>query len=295
MLAQCVAVVQQDEQQVAILTGTYTDTLEAKREVELDLSGTFMATAGTTYTITLLSSLANDLVTDNNTYATSVSFAPQTVAPDAEAYSCSASSVSLIASGAGTAFWYDAPTGGNLIAAGNKTTTTTIPADGTYYVALNELSGSVGPTAKTAFGGGGYGGGYLPMPLITTHVPLELDSARLYIGYPGKLTFTVETENDSIIASTTINVKATRTQPSAADASDDVSDTGAMYPLNLKIPKAGSYHIRMTYQDGATVFRSNVNVSGFPFTIPNVVSLDGALYDGDTLTTAYYYLETVAE
>ncbi|MCC9136095.1 S8 family serine peptidase [Pontibacter silvestris] len=284
------AVVIQASQELATLSGTYTNTLETKQEAELSLEGTFTATAGETYIVLLTTELANDQVAGNNTYTTSVTIAPQTVAPEAQAYSCNASNINLYANGAGTAYWYDSATGGNLVAAGNNTSTSTMPANETYYVAFNEFTGSLGPTAKTAFGGGSYGGGYVPMPLITTDVPLELDSARLYIGYPGKLTFTVETANDSIIASATIDVQATRTEPSATDAVDDVNDTGAMYPLNLKIPEAGNYHIRMTYQDGATIFRSNVNVSGFPFTIPNIISLTGALYDGDTLTSAYYYL-----
>jgi len=284
------AQIKQGNQEIKTLSGIYTETLETNREAHMELTGTFTATAGATYTISLTSDLSNDEVTANNTYTTTVTIKAQTAAPVAQAISCSSDNISLTASGAGTAFWYDAPTGGNLMAAGNQTTAAAVPANNTFYVGLNDFYGTLAPAAKTAFGSGNYGGGYQPMPLIKTSVPVMLDSARLYIGNPGKVTFTVETPTDSIVSSTTLNVKATRTTAIATDAPDDLNDKGAMYALKLAIPRAGNYHIRITYEDGATVFRSNTNVSGYPFTIPHVISLNGALYDGDTLTTAYYYL-----
>jgi len=283
------AVVKQNNILLTTLTGTYTDTLATNREAELELTGSFTAVAGLSYAITLTSNLPDDVIAANNTLTAIVSLTT-TAAPVAQAYTCRSDQVSLIASGAGTTYWYDAAVGGNLVAIGNQTTTTTIPASQTYYAALNDFYGTLAPATKSVFGGGAYGGGYQPMPLITTAVPLVLDSARLYIGYPGKLTFTVETATDSIISSATITVQATRTTAVAADAADDPNDQGTMYPLKLAIPEAGNYHIRMTYEDGATVFRSNVNVTGYPFTIPNVISITGALYDNEAITNAYYYL-----
>jgi len=282
------AVVQQNNTLITTLTGTYADTLSANREAELELNGSFAATAGLSYTITITSNLPADGVVSNNSFTATVTLSA-TEAPVAQAVNCGSGQVSLRASGAGTAYWYDAPIGGNLLAVGNQTTTTTIPASQTYYAALNSFYGTLGPATKSVFGGGTYGGGYQPMPLITTSAPVVLDSARLYIGYPGKLTFTVETATDSIVSSTTIAVKATRTTPVATDAADDPNDQGAMYPLKLVIPQAGSYHIRLTYEDGATIFRSNVNVSGYPFTLSPVISLTGALYNGSPITSSYYY------
>ncbi|PSR52552.1 hypothetical protein AHMF7605_02930 [Adhaeribacter arboris] len=63
-----------------------------------------------------------------------------------------------------------------------------------------------------------------------------------------------------------------------------------MYPLKLAIPKPGNYRVRVSYAEDATIFRSNVNVKGNPFSIPNVIALNGASFEDDTLTTAYYYL-----
>jgi hypothetical protein len=50
------------------------------------------------------------------------------------AYVCGGITTVLSASGIGDIFWYDAPTGGNLLASGNDFTTAVINADTTYYV-----------------------------------------------------------------------------------------------------------------------------------------------------------------
>jgi hypothetical protein len=61
----------------------------------------------------------------------------------------------------------------------------------------------------------------------------------------------------------------------------------------LAIPKAGDYKLTIGYENGASIFRSNVGVTGFPYKIPNILTLRGSLFDTgtkiDTLTAAYYY------
>ncbi|MBO0929934.1 S8 family serine peptidase [Fibrella aquatilis] len=212
-------------------------------------------------------------------------------------------SVTLRNAGTGTAFWYDLPTGGTLLAAGNQTTS---PAKTVYYAATNDFSGRLGPAGKSEFGGGTYFGNFGPQPLISTKVPLRIERARIYTGAPGRLTFSVRRFDETVISSATIDVVATRTTPASLTNSggqqlDDPADQGAVYPLNLTIPDAGDYKIAIDYEDGVTIFRSNSLVSGFPFELKSqsgdvLVSIKGSLFNNattgnpDTLKTAWYYL-----
>ncbi|WP_345269839.1 S8 family serine peptidase [Nibrella viscosa] len=202
--------------------------------------------------------------------------------------------VSLTNTGAGTAFWYDSPAGGNFLAGGNRTSTALRPANGTYYAVINDFSARLGPVTKSAFGGGSYAGNFGPAPLLSTQVPLLIESARLYIGTSGRLTFTVRRADDSPISAVTLDVTATRNPNVTGSApsgqlADDPNDPGAEYLLNLRIPEAGDYKITIEYEDGASIFRSNVGVSGFPFRIPGVATMRGSQFNADTLTTAWYY------
>lgn len=261
-------------------------------------------TPGQTYSFTITTALATDQNPVNNSLTATVNVAPAPTNGIFAATRCGSDSVvSLRNSGGGTAFWFDAPTGGNLLAAGNLTTAPNRVANGPIYASLNEFAGVIGPTTKNQFSGGSYGQ-FGPAPIISTQVPLVLDSARLYIGSAGQLTVAITRYDGTILSSTTLNVTPTRTQSVTANANgqypDDPNDPGAMYALNLRIPAAGEYLLRFGYDANVTIFRSNTAVTGYPFQIRTaagtpVVSIKGALYQpnattNDTLRTAWYYV-----
>ena len=52
--------------------------------------------------------------------------------------------------------WFDSPSATTPIATGIQATTNVIPANKTYYLGLNEMSGSIGPENKLQFSSGGY-------------------------------------------------------------------------------------------------------------------------------------------
>ncbi|MGA0556083.1 S8 family serine peptidase [Larkinella sp. VNQ87] len=282
---------------VASLRDTLRATLGPSKEAQLVLRGPASFSAATAYRFTAQTRLTTDQNTENDELVNILTAAAASIeAGNFSVSSCDTSVVSLRNTGAGTAFWYDAPTGGNLVGAGNQTTAFRRPASGTYYAALNQFAGTVGPANKQAFGGGTYSGNFGPQPLITTQVPLVLESARLYIGSPGRIIFTVQRLNGTAVSSVSLDVMATRDpntpagNPPSGQQSDDPTDPGAEYLLNLSIPEPGQYKIAIEYEDGASIFRSNAGVSGFPFQLPGVVSLRGAVFNSDTLTNAYYYL-----
>jgi hypothetical protein len=283
------------------ITSTLTQALAAFSETAFSLTAPFLSELkpATNYLFTVKTLLPDDQDSLNNTLIQTRTVAGLTTITAATATYCGTDPLSLIAKGNGTAFWYDSPSSSQFIAVGNSTSSSVRLPGGTFYVALNDFSGTLGPATKSAFTGGTYSGNFGPAPFIRAEVPVLLESARLYTSSAGRLTFTVYGLDDKFISTTTIDVTASR-NPNAPNqgaptgqVSDDPSDPGKVYPLNLAIPAAGEYKITIEYENGATIFRSNAGVSGFPFSIPNIITLKGALFaqNGgiDTLTNAYYY------
>lgn len=274
-----------------------------EKTVSLPLPANVSLTPGQAYQFQLAVTLSNDLITANNTLQVN---RMATTSPNDGIFSATRcgtdGAVSLLNRGGNVAYWYDAPTGGNLIAAGNQTSAPTVPASGTIYAGLNEFSSAIGPVSKSVFGGGSYSGNFGPSPLISTTVPIQIESARLYIGTAGKLTFTVQKLDNTTVSSVTIDVTPTRNQSLTATVNsqlvDDPNDPGAVYPLNLSIPAAGDYKITIGYAGGASIFRSNSAVTGLPYQVTTqsgnpIVSITGALFNNgttdQTLTNAWYY------
>lgn len=276
--------------------------------VRIPLPANTQLVGGRPYRITISTRLTNDQNTTNDrlTEERTLVVAPL-AASNLSALMCGTDSVvTLRNNGAGTAFWYDAPTGGNLLMVGNQTSIRR--KQEVFYVGLNNLNATIGPATKGAFGGGTYFGNFGPAPLIATRVPVLLESARLYIATAGTLIFTVRRLDNTAVSTVSLNVTPSRnTSLTAVNASgqllDDPNDPGIEYPLNLRIPSAGDYKITIDYEDGASLFRSNVGVTGFPYQIRTatgdpIVSIRGSLFQAtptrvDTLTNAWYYLYNI--
>ncbi|MEZ0486790.1 S8 family serine peptidase [Fibrella aquatica] len=275
--------------------------------VTFDLPASVLLAIGETYQLVSTILLASDQDTTNNRLVASRTIAGGTVTGTFTAASCGGDpTVVLRNTGNSTALWYDSPTSGTLLAAGNQTSAPTRPV---YYVTTNDFAGRLGPVAKTDFQGGSYAGNFGPQPLISTKVPMRIERARIYTGAAGRLTFQVRKYDETVISSTTIDVVATRTLPASqtnanGQQSDDPNDVGAVYPLNLSIPEPGDYKISIEYEEGVTIFRSNSVTAGsgssfaFPYALRAqngdvLASTKGSLFDTgtsiDTLRAAWYY------
>ncbi len=287
---------------LANLAFTYPGTIPSKSSINYTFQSPFVTAAGTAYNITVTATLATDQSVANNTFARSVTTAAKPAAITAIGGICG-SSVNLKVTNADLSnyLWYTSATGTQPFANGSTTSTTNITTDKTYYVG-KEVKTGIGPLNKTALSNaGGYrvsvDGFYIR---INNSVPATIETARLYIGYPGQIKFTVAdligTTGLNRLRSTTVDVYPTTPTPAPGSVTgNNSSDTGAIYYLGLSIPTTGD-HILLTEclnsfgrTDSATIFR-NIGITGantYPTGISNVMSYTGNAQTGSE--SQFYY------
>ncbi|HWZ04137.1 MAG TPA: S8 family serine peptidase [Mucilaginibacter sp.] len=274
-------------QTVIILNQTYIPTLQPQDQEPFTLNGTFTAVAGTVYTITASTNLANDPISANNQATETVTVGTPASITNLSAYYCNNNkNYQLSGLGDGEILWYQNLADTIPFAFGSPATVVQPPVNNTYYAGLNDFKGSIGPATKYVFGGGGYNQ-FTPYVNVSTRIPIIIQSARLYIGNPGKITFNVSNANGQVVSTATINAVATRTNPAPGPQAEDPNDQGAVYSLNLLLPSAGTYTITAVFDSTATIYRSNTGVTGYPFKTGGVFSIDGNNAVSGT-DTAYY-------
>jgi hypothetical protein len=284
------------------------DTLFPLGDAVYSFQAPFQTVVGTTYTITARTNLPGDQDTadDHTSSNVLINAGADSVTGSAEICSSAPPTASLVANVSDSnnlAIWYDSPSSTTPIIGGNKVTTTVIPANKTYYLAMNDVGNTkIGPPNKMVFPNGGYNtfqGNYVT---FTCGAPVTIESARLYITHGGTITFTIAQIVDTFrsstaysyypISSSTITVYPTTPNPQpGAVTGNNAQDTGAVYYLNLPVPAAGSYGIIIDCEDGASIFRNNgITVNPYPLGIPGVFSITGnsAKNTTDTLDVTLY-------
>jgi hypothetical protein len=270
-------------------TETYTGTLQPLIEDNFTFSQEFNALAGATYTISATSNLASDPVSANNTVTATVVINTPAVIGALSAYYCTDSKQYMLSgSGDGTLLWYQNSTDVIPIAYGSPAITAQAPINNTFYAGVNDFKGTAGPATKNVFTAGSYNQ-FTPEVNVSTKIPVIIQSARLYIGYPGKITFNVNNSNGQTVSSTTIDAQATRTNPQPGEQADDANDKGKVYDLNLQLPAAGNYTISVEFDATATIYRNNGGVKGYPFKISDIFSISGNNAAPDNPTDTAYY------
>ena len=272
---------------VTTFNQTYSPTLQPLEQENFTLNGTFNAVAGSTYSIAASTNLPNDPITANNQVSATFTVSTAPIATDLLAYYCvNTKEYQLSGDGDGELLWYQNVTDTIPFAYGPTVLTPQAPVNNTYYAGLNDFEGHIGPVTKYAFGGGGYNQ-FTPYVSVSTKIPVIIESARLYIGNPGQVTFTVANSTGETVSAATINAVATRTNPQPGAQPDDPNDQGAVYDLDLLLPSAGNYTITASYDSTATIYRSDTGVNGYPFSIGNLFSITGNNAVSST-DTAYY-------
>jgi hypothetical protein len=274
---------------VTTLNETYPYTLAPAAEDNFTLQGTFNTVAGATYKITATTNLTGDPVTANNQQTVNITTGAPSTATNLQAYFCDDTKRYLLTGNSdGGILWYKNIGDALPFTGGSSASTTVAPTNNTYYAGVNDLSGTVGPATKNVFTAGGYNQ-FTPSLKVSTSVPAIIESARLYIGNSGKITFNVSNANGQIVSTTTINAVATRTTPAVGAQVDDPNDQGRVYTLNLLFPTAGAYTISVNYDNTATIYRNNGGVTGYPFTLGNVFSITGSNVTPTSGSDTTYY------
>jgi hypothetical protein len=163
--------------------------------------------------------------------------------------------------------------------------TTTAPAsNNTYHVGLNNYIGNMGPTTKDTYGSGSYSS-FVPRIYFNTTAPMTIESARIYVGSSGAVTFNVYNANTGLkVANTTVSV--TKTQPSSG------TDQGKDYLLNIVFPEAGSFYITPEF-NSATLFRNSSAGGSLSYPLSESTGLLSLVsHTGSTtnMNSFYYYL-----
>jgi hypothetical protein len=265
----------------------------------------FHAVAGGTYIVQTSTQLPGDQNGTNDAIVDTITVSAGSETISGEAEICSPTSAGLRANTHDpddAVSWFDSQTATTPIATGIQATTNIIPADKTYYMGLNEVSGSVGPKTKFQFPSGGYN--YFQGNFVKFHsdVPLTIASTRLYVGAGGSVEFIVAdlADYDSCtgafsyfeISKNTIDVYPTTPTPSRVPSSvNPISDTGAVFLLNLPVPTSGDHVLIVVGHDSAFLFRNNnILTNPYPMGMPGIFTITGnsAINTSNCKDTTFY-------
>ena len=274
------------------ITTVYPDTVAGLGSAIYTFQSAYRSVSGSTYIIQAGTALPGDQDPGNDSISDTltISTGSETVTGEAEICSTNPPNAGLKANtrdNSDAALWFDSPTSTTPIASGIQANTTKIPPNKTYYLGLNEMSGSIGPKTKQAFPSGGYN--YFQGNFVKFHndVPLTISTARLYIGAGGKVNFIVAdlADYDSCtgafsyfpISSNTIDVYPTTPNPSrVASSVNSPLDTGAVFLLELPVPTPGDHVLIVLADDSAFLFRNNnITKNPYPMGIPGVFTITG--------------------
>jgi hypothetical protein len=290
------------------ISTVYPDTVAGQSSAIYTFQSAYKAAAGSTYIIQAATLLpgdqnnGNDAISDTIT----VSAGSEIITGDAEICSTIPSLAGLKANtgdNSDAVLWFDSPTSITPIASGRQANTTVIPSNKTYYLGLNEMSGSIGPKTKMQYISGGYN--YFQGNFIKFHndVPVTIATSRLYLSSGGKVNFIVAdlADYDSCtgsysyfpISSNTIDVYPTTPNISrVAQTINSASDTGAVFLLDLPVPTPGDHVLIVIAEDSAFLFRNNLLLKNpYPMGIPGVFTITGnsAINVSNCKDTGFYH------
>ena len=285
------------------LTGLYTLTLAAGGTDTYVFQTPFSTVAGNNYTIMAKINYAADQDTTDNTKIATIAIANAPAAPQGTATICGSNTAYLKATNANsnsTYLWYSSDTATSPIAVGANTSTSTIPANNTYYLQTGTKA-TVGPANKAVYGTGAYNafaGNYVTFHAYT---PLTIETAKMYIGNAGSIqitlasNLTLSSDGSSYtyipVQVVNFNVAATNPNPpSTLPGNDNTNDTGAVFNLNLQVPAAGDYALIMQCSNGASIFR-NSGISGtiYPMGVNGLFMITGNSVPPASNPQSYYY------
>lgn len=282
------AEIRQGASTIATLTATFTNTIAAGGDANYTFQTPVVINGNTTYTATLTANLTGDQFTANNQVETSFTSRANASAPAGTAEICSANSVFLVAQPVSNELftWYATPAAATPLGTGVNVSTTTVTGNSTYYLVKNDASQKVGPVDKMAFATGVYNifnGNFLR---FTADRPFTIETARLYIGHPGKITFHLRrlTQFNQLtgaysyfpVASRIVDVYATApTAPTINTPINDPADAGAVFYLGFDVQVAGDYALVAVCENASIYRNGSIPANPYPYTLPGIMTITG--------------------
>ncbi|MFP4065134.1 MAG: S8 family serine peptidase [Bacteroidales bacterium] len=285
------AVLYEDEQPSDTIKEVYSNELDALSADVFRFNDTFTTLPDSDYMVEVSVMQPETLLGDHGTLQVLFQTGNRPPPPSAKAVVCQGEEETrLSAQGAGTVYWYSDAEDGDLLAVGSDPVLDHRPESAKVFAGFDNLYTGIGPKQKEEYPW--TNGTYTRAtahPVFTTHVPLVIRSARLYIGHPGEVTFSVVNyQTGEVVSIAELNVTATRSTPTdEIGAPDDPEDEGRVYQLNLVIPEPGKYRLRISYGSRTTIFRSAGNTSNpYPYEVPDVMEITET---SASESTDYYY------
>ena len=248
-----------------------------------------------TYTFSASVNVSSDQKTSNNNLNTTITSASAITAPIGIANNCNGV-LRLSVTNPNTSnsyVWFDSSLLAKPIAVGSSVNSTSTSSNIYLTQGFQSILAPINNTSLGTTGGyNDFKGNYMS---FNAAAPLNIETVKLYTGYPGKITFTLgqpatyaadgTVQGYYPLQTVTINVPASSPNPvyPTYDSTNKVNiatpyvsgDTGKIYSLNLSIPKAGDY-ILITQCDSATIFRNNGLASaGYPIGPNKLFSFTG--------------------
>ena len=230
------------------------------------------------YTITVIANLTTDQDSTNNIATKTIQTAASVTSPTGIGEICASNNYALLEvvnpNNKSSYFWYNGLSNDVPVGTGTTANDNNIPSNLTYYLSTGINTQGIGLSSKNLFpNGGSYSSlsGNSTYFRYSSNTNVILKSARLYTGYPGKITITAGDFSGSTFipaASVAISAPATLATPvKGTYTTNDPSDTGAVYILNLPL-QSGAHYIVISTDTNATVFANN-NLTGNPYPMGN--------------------------
>ena len=182
---------------------------------------------------------------------------------------CAGSIASLVATGTGAISWYDAASGGTLVATGSTFVTPVLNSSTTYYVSslIAPPANTVGPVDNTIGGGGYFTGTNVHGLWFNCTIPQTLRSVDVYAQTAGIRTISLQDSNGLTLLADTINI----------------SSGHNTVTLNFLLPAENN--LKLAISGTNNLYRNNSG-AGYPYT-----SSDGTITitNSDAGTVGYYY------
>ena len=273
---------------IATINTTYSSTIAPLSSIDYTFQTPFNALAGVTYTITARVNLTGDQFPSNNQFIALVAYAANPTPPTGDGVICNTNAIlrALSPNTSTNYYWYSSNSSNVPFAVGTNVSSTNLPSDRTYYL-QKEARAPIGADSKMIYPNGGYNSFAGNFVSFNASAPLTIETARLYIGNPGKIRFTLARNitasgtsgayNFTRLSEKVVDVYNTRPVAGAgAITENDPEDLGAIYRLDMQVPSSGDYGIIVECLDGATIYRNNGIIgTTYPSGINNIMNFTG--------------------